>query len=220
MDNKISIRPTLLLAVSHREALLQNFQQQDGRTWLYVPGYLRRPVGEQVDLEIALAKERMLFHSRGVIRWKRMNGQRSLPAGVGVEFLEEEIDTRDLLLSFCSGDVANVHPRRHRRFPVIMPAECAVNGHTARGQTLDISREGACLAASSELDGTPLDAGQTLQLDLWLPRQREIVLEAKVRWRQPSNAKFGVQFTDMPLETQKRLSNFLAELKRQLAAGG
>lgn len=213
MTREFPVRPSVLLAVRTKASLLDHVQKIGPLGGLWIPGYLHRKVGERVDLEIAFSDDKMLFHSRGVVRWKRLTSHRRLPAGIGVEFLRSEERTRDLLLQFASGEEVGLTQRKTRRFPVKLDVEC---GPERPGVTEDLSRLGACILADH-----PVDVGSVIKLRLKPPGDGDAIdVKAEVVWRRDELAH-GVQFCFDSEEAREALRELIATLKvRQEGTGG
>src|ERR1700747_3531582 len=108
----------------------------------------RRPlaIGEPVVVSIRLGKRRSPMLLRGHVVWRRPGKHRTkTKAGIGIEFLPTEGQTRDYLVAVARGDSAEMIARRHQRLPVELPVTWQVPGalQDNSGILRDIGRGGA-----------------------------------------------------------------------------
>jgi hypothetical protein len=186
----MQLRPTVLLAVTNRQAFLQAYYDRNGAAGVWVPGASPHDLGTQVDVEIAFAEEQLVLHTRGVVRAKRPADRGSLRAGIGIEFLAEEHDTRDLILAFANGNRELVR-RKSRRLPVVMEIEVDLPRGQRIETTENISRDGALLTFSN-----PPEVGTVVPLVL-RPKGfgAPIPIRGEVRWRRThARPAIGVRF--------------------------
>ncbi len=208
----MQIRPTVLLALTTRRSFLDHYYDQ-GAPGLFVPGHTNHPVGADVDLEIAFAEEQMVFHSRALVRSKRLVGRKDMPAGIGVEFHGSERRTRELLLAFANGQDVKVMRRKSRRLPISMQVECTTPDGKRLEITEDLSRDGAFIRTS-----TPLDVGATIGLRFKPPGSKgTIELRAQVMWRRQSETPgVGVRFVEGNKD-HRAFAEFIDAVKDKLA---
>jgi hypothetical protein len=209
----MQLRPTVLLAVSNRQAFLQAFYDRGGSTGVWVPGKSLHDLGTHVDIEVAFAEEQIVLHTRGVVRSKRPSDRGNLRAGIGIDFLAAESRTRELILAFAKGNKELV--RRHsRRLPVVVDVEV----HLPRGRrtesTEDLSREGALLTFAN-----PPAVGTMVQLTLRPDGGvTPVEVRAEVRWRRTAERPaVGVRFLFDEPEKAKELASLLETFRLRLA---
>ncbi|OGQ78917.1 MAG: hypothetical protein A2289_04005 [Deltaproteobacteria bacterium RIFOXYA12_FULL_58_15] len=214
MEDKLRIRPTVLLPLRERSVFVNHYFKQGGIGGVFVPGYTRLASAEEVDVEIVFAKEQVTVHSRGIIRWKRITDQRNLPAGVGVEFVESERHTRDLLLEFTQGRAVTLTKRRTRRYPAMLEIEYASNSVFLTDITDDLSRDGASILTNHEVE-----VGDLILMRFKVPGQSNgIEVKCEVRWRQLDGRKgFGVRFIFDRPGAERRVRELIEEVKHQQA---
>src|SRR3954467_3676990 len=108
----------------------------------------RKPlaIGETVVVSIRLGKRRSPTLVRGQVVWRRP-GKHSTKtkAGIGIEFLAGETQTREYLVSVARGDATEMMSRRHQRLPVELPVRWQIPGalQDNAGVLRDIGRGGA-----------------------------------------------------------------------------
>ena len=154
---------------------------------------------------------------RGVVVWRRP-GKHSTKtkAGIGIEFLPTETQTRDYLVSVARGDSSEQLGRRHQRLPVELPVTWQVAGalQDMAGTLLDIGRGGAFVRTAEPL---PTDIDVVLKVS---PPGAEIAmpLSARVAWRgHPGGANgFGVEWKARDAGGNRRIK----ELVRRIEAMG
>ena len=108
----------------------------------------RKPlaIGEPVVVSIRLGKRRSPMLLRGHVVWRRPGKHRTkTKAGIGIEFLSTEAQTRDYLVAVARGDSAEMVSRRHQRLPVELPVTWHISGALQDnvGVLRDIGRGGA-----------------------------------------------------------------------------
>jgi Tfp pilus assembly protein PilZ len=203
----------VLLPLRDHRAFLDYYFNQGGIGGVFVPGYVRLASAAEVDLEVAFAKEQVTVHSRGVIRWKRLTDKKSLPAGVGVEFLETERRTRDLLLEFAEGKQVTLNRRRSRRYPVMLEIEYTTNSVFLTDVTDDLSRDGASILTDHDVE-----VGEIITMRLKPPGDVGLDVKAEVRWRHLQGRKgFGVRFIFDRPGSEKRVRDLIERIKHQQA---
>jgi uncharacterized protein (TIGR02266 family) len=203
----------VLLPLSTRRSFMDHFFDGQQGSGVFVPGHTSRAVGSEVDLEIAFADEQMVFHSRGVVRSKRLVGRRDLPAGVNIEFLASEQNTRDVILAFAKGTPSPLVRRASRRLPIVLPVDLACEAGKSSASTEDISRDGAFIATEVRPK-----LGSLVELRLRPPGVKAIRVRAEVRWlRGQGRPGMGVRFVFASDETQRLIAAFLDQVKQQLA---
>ncbi len=183
----------------------------------------RKPLalGEAVVISVRLGKRRSPMLLRGLVAWRRP-GKHSTKtkAGIGIELLPTETQTRDYLLSVARGDSSEMLSRRHQRLPVELPVTWQVPGalRDNSGTLLDIGRGGAFVRTTQPL---PDDADVVLMVS---PPGAEIAmpLSARVAWRgHPAGGLegekgFGVEWKARDAGGNRRIK----ELVRRIEAMG
>lgn len=208
----MQLRPTVLLAVSNRQAFLQAFYDRGGTTGVWVPGSSMHDLGTQVDIEVAFAEEQIVLHTRGVVRSKRPADRGNLRAGIGIDFLPGELRTRDLILAFAKGNKEFVR-RRGRRLPVVIEVEVALPRGRRTETTEDISREGALITFAN-----PPEVGTIVPLVLRPHGEEPVEVRAEVRWRRTAERPaVGVRFLFDAPSKSKELAALLERYRVRLA---
>jgi hypothetical protein len=208
----MQLRPTVLLAVSNRKAFLQSYYERNGACGVWVLGPSTHDLGTRVDLEIAFAEEQIVLHSCGVIRAKRPADRGSLRAGIGVDFLASEQQTRELILAFASGRQDLVR-RRSRRLPVVMDVEVVTPRGRQNETSENISRDGAMITCAS-----PLEMGSVAPLVLKPVGMSPIELRGEVRWRRiHERPAIGVRFIFEDPARLREMAALIDVLRARLA---
>ncbi len=215
MAGPLRIRPSVLLPLRDHRAFLSHYFHQGGLGGVFVPGHLRLTSAEEVDLEIAFAKEQVMVHVRGVVRWKRLSGKKNLPAGVGIEFLASERRTRDLLVDFGKGRSVRLVKRRSQRYPAMIEIEYATNSIFVCDVTDDLSRDGTFVLTDQQMD-----IGTVLSLRLKLPGLGDVIdVSGEVRWVQSDGRRgFGVRFIFDRPNAEQLVLRLIDRVKHQIAA--
>lgn len=196
-------RRSALLMLPNRAAFLANHFLAAETDGVFVPDHLHLSIGDDVDLEIVFANPPMVFHTRGVVRWKRLRGGRDLAPGIGIEYAADEHEVRDLLDDFARGRPTRARPRS-RRFPVALPIHLD-DGRV--GYTRDLSRHGASLS----LPGPVPEPGDCLRLRMRGSEGRSLEVQAKVVWIQTTPVRIvGIRFLFPDIATKNAVSDLLA----------
>lgn len=207
------VRPTLLQPFKSRQAFLENYLAQGTLGGLFFPGNTHLNTGDIVDVEIVFVDEQMVFHTRGLVRWKRLTVQRQLPAGIGVEFLPSEGRTRDLMLEFAKGRIVRPIQRRQRRYSVLMDVECRIGKTNVQLQTDNFSRDGAFLLG----DATPA-LGSEIDLSIRTNDAGALRVQSEVVWHQLNvQPGFGVRFVSPNEMVQRQIDGLIERIRIQIA---
>jgi Tfp pilus assembly protein PilZ len=179
----------------------------------------RKPlaIGEPVVVSIRLGKRRSPTLVRGQVVWRRP-GKHSTKtkAGIGIEFLASETQTREYLVSVAKGDSTEMMSRRHQRLPVELPVRWEVPGalQDNAGILRDIGRGGAFVMTEEPL---PNDTDVVLKVS---PPGAEVAmpLSARVAWRGHPGGEhgFGVEWKARDAGGTRRIK----ELVRRIEAMG
>jgi Tfp pilus assembly protein PilZ len=208
-------RPILLLPYRNRGAFLEQYFDRGALGGLFVPGELDVGIGDQVDVEVSFAEEQVRFHIRGQVRWKRTEKRRALEAGVGIEFLETEQKTHDVLLAFAKGTDVHHKERAARRWGVQADVKVKADGRVTAAVTDDLSEGGAFLLLDE-----PIAVGSALELKLKAPGALTgVSLDALVLWRRADKDKrgVGVEFVFLPDDRRReKLARLVRVLKDRL----
>ncbi len=208
----MELRPTVLLAVTNRQAFLQVYYDNAGASGVWITGASSYDLGTQVDLEIAFAEEQIVLHTRGVVRAKRPD-RGALRAGVSIDFLPGEAKTRELILEFARGRTDLVR-RQSRRLPVVMDVDVVTHGRRRLECTEDFSREGALVTHRD-----PPEPGSVLTIVLKPQGHEPIELEAEVRWRRRhERPAIGVRFLFDDLTVAKKVNELFDVFRGRLTS--
>jgi Tfp pilus assembly protein PilZ len=179
----------------------------------------RKPlaIAEPVVVSIRLGKRRSPTLVRGQVVWRRP-GKHSTKtkAGIGIEFLVGEAQTRDYLVSVARGDSAEMVSRRHQRLPVELPVLWQVPGtmQDNAGILRDIGRGGAFVITEHVL---PDETDVVLKVS---PPGAEVAmpLQARVAWKGHPGGEhgFGVEWKARDAGGTRRIK----ELVRRIEAMG
>jgi Tfp pilus assembly protein PilZ len=176
----------------------------------------RRPlaIGEPVVVSIRLGKRRSPMLLRGHVVWRRPGKHRTkTKAGIGIEFLAGESQTRDYLLAVARGDSAEMIARRHRRLPVELPVTWQIPGalQDNSGVLRDIGRGGAFVRTEQML---PADTDVVLKVS---PPGAEIAmpLSARVAWKGKPGGEhgFGVEWKARDAGGNRRIKELVRRIE-------
>jgi Tfp pilus assembly protein PilZ len=179
----------------------------------------RRPlaIGEPVVVSIRLGKRRNPMLLRGHVIWRRP-GKHSTKtkAGIGIEFLPTETQSRDYLVSVARGDSTEMVARRHQRLPVELPVLWQVPGalQDNAGVLRDIGRGGAFVKTDE-----PAPDQNDIVLKVSPPgAEVAMPLSARVAWRGHPGGEngFGVEWKARDAGGNRRIK----ELVRRIEAMG
>jgi Tfp pilus assembly protein PilZ len=211
-----AVRPQLLLPLHNRAVFLEQVFAKGEQGGLFVPGEVDVALGEEVDVELHFVAEDVRFHIRALVKWKRgPTGRRSLPPGIGIEFLASDRRTQDQLVRFAEGRESVSHVARDsRRFALQVDVRIKGAAGELSGTTDDIS-EGGCFV----LTDVNLDVGTALDLKLrsvgslfgWL------TVPAVVAWRREQSGRdgMGLQFQFGSDRVRRKVRKIVALLKER-----
>ena len=211
-----AVRPQLLLPLHNRAVFLEQFFTKGEQGGLFVPGELDVALGEEVDVELQFVAEGVRFHIRALVKWKRgAPGRRSLPPGIGIEFLQSDRRTQQQLLRFAEGRESVSHVARDsRRYALQVDVRINNAAGELSGTTDDIS-EGGCFV----LTDVNLDVGTALDIKLrsagslfgWL------TVPAVVAWRREQSGRdgMGLQFQFGTERARRKVQKIVAHLKER-----
>jgi Tfp pilus assembly protein PilZ len=135
-------------------AFLDHYLPEPVNGGIFFPTRKPLAIGEAVVVSVRLGKRRSPMLLRGVVLWRRP-GKHSTKtkAGIGIEFLATEAQTRDYLVGVARGDSSEQVSRRHQRLPVELPVTWQVPGalQDKIGTLLDIGRGGAFVRTTEPL---------------------------------------------------------------------
>jgi type IV pilus assembly protein PilZ len=213
MAGEPNILPTIVLKLPEQSAFLDVYYHQSDRGGVFVAGDVMLEPGTEVQLEIIFTLEHRTFRSRGVVRWRRTRHAYNLAAGLGVDFLECERGTRDMLLDFANGRSIKMFTRRDRRLPVRLEVSYATHSVFLSDATDDFSEGGMFIRADDILDvGTPL------RIKLKLPgRLFAVRLRGEVAWTSSDEERrgFGVRFLFENPRTKKKVAHLVERLRQR-----
>lgn len=211
-----AVRPQLLLPLQSRAVFLEQFFAKGEQGGLFVPGELDVALGEEVDVELQFVAEGVRFHIRALVKWKRGTpGRRSLPPGIGIEFLASDRRTQEQLVRFAEGRESVSHVARgSRRYALQVDVRIKDIAGDLTGTTDDIS-EGGCFV----LTDVNLDVGTSLDVKLrsvgslfgWL------TVPAVVAWRREQSGRdgMGLQFQFGSERVRRKVKKVVAHLKER-----
>jgi Tfp pilus assembly protein PilZ len=198
-------------------AFLQQYLAELPNGGVFFP--TRRPlaIGEAVVVSVRLGRRRNPMLLRGQVLWRRP-GKHSTKtkAGIGIEFLATEAQTRDYLVSVARGDSTEMVARRHQRLPVELPVRWQVPGalQDNSGVLRDIGRGGAFIKTEQP---APDQSDIVLKVS---PPGAEVAmpLSARVAWTGHPGGEhgFGVEWKARDAGGNRRIK----ELVRRIEAMG
>ncbi len=150
---------SLVVALPNRSALAARYLADTEEGGLFIPGEVSLPVGKRVWLDIALARELLTIQCPAQVRWRRLRGQRGLPAGCGLQF-ELSVASCLRLRRFILAGSEPLVPRA-RRFHVHLHARLIISHEKFGATVTNLSRSGVLI----ETVARPL-VGKSVQLCL------------------------------------------------------
>lgn len=200
-------------------AFLEHYLRELGNGGIFFPTRKPLAIGEGVVVSIRLGKRRSPTLVRGQVVWRRPGKHSTkIKAGIGIEFLTTEGQTRNYLVSVAKGDSTEMMSRRHQRLPVELPVLWQVPGalQDNAGILRDIGRGGAFVKTRTE-DPLPDETDVVLKVS---PPGAEIAmpLQARVAWRGHPGGEhgFGVEWKARDAGGTRRIK----ELVRRIEAMG
>jgi len=198
-------------------AFLEHYLPELPNGGIFFPTRKPLAIAEPVVVSIRLGKRRSPTLVRGHVVWRRP-GKHSTKtkAGIGIEFLPTETQTRDYLVSVARGDSSEAIARRHQRLPVELPILWAVPGalQDNTGGLRDIGRGGAFVKTEQQL---PDETDVVLKV---APPGAEVAmpLQARVAWKGHPGGEngFGVEWKARDAGGTRRIK----ELVRRIEAMG
>lgn len=176
----------------------------------------RKPlaISEPVVVSIRLGKRRSPTLVRGQVVWRRP-GKHSTKtkAGIGIEFLATEAQTREYLVSVARGDATESMSRRHQRLPVELPILWQVPGalQDNAGVLRDIGRGGAFVKTEEPL---PTETDVVLKVS---PPGAEVAmpLQARVAWKGHPGGEngFGVEWKARDAGGTRRIKELVRRIE-------
>ncbi len=152
---------------------------------------------------------------RGMVAWHR-RGRRSqgTRAGLGIEFLASEQQTRDYLLSLARGNVEPDKKRRHRRLPTELRIDWRVPSEASRRPAYlgDIGAGGLFIRTRETVP-----EGTSIVVELVPPgATAPQVLEGRVAWtcEAPGGEGVGVEFRCRDLGGMRRLRELVRRIEK------
>jgi len=197
-------------------AFMEHYLAEPAGGGIFFPTRKPLAIGEAVVVSVRLGKRRSPMLLRGLVAWRRP-GKHSTKtkAGIGIEFLPTEAQTRDYLVSVAKGDSSEQVSRRHQRLPVELPVTWQVPGalQDNSGTLLDIGRGGAFVRTTEPL---PNDIDVVLKVS---PPGAEVAmpLSARVCWRgHPGGANgFGVEWKARDAGGTRRIKELVRRIEAQ-----
>ena len=198
---------------------LERFLPELANGGIFFPTRRLLAIGEQVAVAIRLGRRRSPTLIRGKVVWRRPGKHSTkIKAGIGIEFLETEAQSRDYLLGVARGDAEEMVARRHQRLPVELPVMWQVQGvlQDKAGILRDIGRGGAFVKTANE---QPLPAEGDVVLMVSPPgAEVAMPLSARVAWKGHPGGEhgFGVEWKARDAGGTRRIK----ELVRRIEARG
>jgi Tfp pilus assembly protein PilZ len=194
---------------------LDRYQDAFAYGGLFLPTRQVIDPGELVVLDVRMPSLRDHMLLRGMVAWHR-RGKRAenLRAGLGVELLASEQESRDYLLALARGEVDGSAQRRHRRLPTALSVGWRIPEDTRRHQSYvdDISIGGAFLRTDE-----PPTAGTPLLLEIIPPGgTAPQVIECRVAWtrRGPGVEGVGIEFRCRGVVGMRRLRELVRRVEQ------
>ena len=186
------------------------------RGGLFIPTRKLATIGEAVVVSLRLGPRGGSVLMRGTVAWRRPGKHRTkTQAGMGIEFLESEIKTRDYLLAVARGEAMVMSARRHQRLPLDFPVLWQVPGARQEnvGVLRDIGRGGAFVMTEQSLDG-----GTDVVLKM-APPGAEVAMpvSARIAWVKPDKSSepgFGVAWKARDAGGTRRIKELVRRMER------
>lgn len=180
---------TVILEVERPEEMLGRFYPNGRLGGVRLDGTSPAAAGERVDLVVRVkGSPAGYLTTRMRVGWVRHKGNARLRECFGLDFIPEDNGSRERLLSFARGQMADSHLRTEPRFAVQWPAVISHGGVARRESLADVSVGGAFVATTSlpeqgtELEVTLRPPGALLPLRL----------RARVVWTRRTGAVPGM----------------------------
>jgi len=195
-------------------AFLANYLSDLSDGGIFFPTRKPLAIGETVVVAIRLGRRRSPTLVRGRVAWRRPGKHSTkVKAGIGIEFLANEGQTREYLLSVARGDSEEMLSRRHQRLPVELPVLWQVPGALVdnAGTLRDIGRGGAFVKTQDPL---PVESDVVLKVS---PPGAEIAmpLSARVCWKgHPGGDNgFGVEWKARDAGGTRRIKELVRRIE-------
>jgi Tfp pilus assembly protein PilZ len=195
---------------------LERFLPELANGGIFFPTRRLLAIGEQVAVAIRLGRRRSPTLIRGKVVWRRPGKHSTkIKAGIGIEFLDSEAQSRDYLLGVARGDAEEMVARRHQRLPVELPVMWQVQGvlQDKAGILRDIGRGGAFVRTEEALPSEP---------DIVLmvsPPGAEVAmpLSARVCWKGHTGGQngFGVEWKSRDAGGNRRIKELVRRIEAQ-----
>jgi len=197
-------------------AFLERYLPELSNGGIFFPTRRLLAIGEQVAVAIRLGRRRSPTLIRGRVVWRRPGKHSTkIKAGIGIEFLETEAQSRDYLLGVARGDAEEMVSRRHQRLPVELPVTWQVQGvlQDKIGILRDIGRGGAFVKT-----GEPLPAESDIVLMVSPPgAEVAMPLSARVCWKGHTGGQngFGVEWKSRDAGGNRRIKELVRRIEAQ-----
>jgi Tfp pilus assembly protein PilZ len=208
---------TLKVHFAAGQPFLDNYLADLPNGGLFFPTRRALAIGELVVVSIRLGKRRSPMLLRGHVVWRRPGKHRTkTKAGIGIEFLPSEAQTRDYLLAVARGDTAEMVARRHQRLPVELPVTWQISGELQDnvGILRDIGRGGAFVRTDGAESVVLNETDVVLKVS---PPGAEVAmpLSARVCWiGQPGGeAGFGVEWKARDAGGSRRIKELVRRIE-------
>jgi Tfp pilus assembly protein PilZ len=195
-------------------AFLANYLADLPEGGVFFPTRKPLAIGETVVVAIRLGRRRSPTLVRGKVAWRRPGKHSTkVKAGIGIEFLPNEAQTREYLLSVARGDSAEMASRRHQRLPVELPVLWTVPGALIDNEGIlrDIGRGGAFVKTHDTL---PSETDVVLKV---APPGAEVAmpLSARVAWKGHPGGEhgFGVEWKARDAGGTRRIKELVRRIE-------
>jgi len=215
-------RAQLMLPMRNRQTFLEQHFDKGEAGGLFIPGDLDLELGDDVDVELHFVEEQVRFHIRATVKWKRsLTGRRSIPPGVGIEFLAIDKATEQQILRFAEGNESVSHRDRDRRYALAVEVRVETDSSgpdrvTLDGTTDDISEGGCFVITDANIDvGTKVD----LKLKVPGPLFGRLHMPAHVAWRREqasAHTGIGIAFDFTSDRKRSQMKKAIALLKEKM----
>jgi Tfp pilus assembly protein PilZ len=208
------LRPVLVVPIKDRAHFLEMYFEKGGLGGMFIRGLTQLSLGDEVELQLRFLEEAIDFRVKGTVRWRRTtSGRKSLPPGLGIEFLPESGAAEQKLLAYAMGHEVSIVHRGGQRYGAQLAVKLTEGSRKRVIATDDLSEGGAFLLT----DGA-YEVGDLLTLNVRPPGAIfGIALEARVAWcRGGDRPGVGVEFRFDNTRQKQRIEKLVAQLKTQL----
>jgi Tfp pilus assembly protein PilZ len=183
-------------------------------------------VGSIIAVNFYLADRALSFRIPMRILWRRAQGSGRLPPGIGLGFMEEELERRDMILRVAHGRELDYWARETSRYPARLSVriEDLQRGNAAgrsETQVLDCDISEGGIRIPTEL---PRRAGDRLRLRIGPPGALfgGVTLDGRVVWANRSGVApgMGIQFDYQGNRQRRRVQRLISKVTGQDSESG